>query len=184
MKKGIILTVVLTVTLILASDAFALTWFWGTDPNVTYTDIAESGAYRVWLPFTVISDGDELAGGQSNGYPLLNGEYSPAVRIDYNMGSYWGVYSGTTLIPMGLGLANAPGYDILPDGIYTSNSDPQLNYWSVDDPNHTRLLGALSLNSYRVTIGDVTAPNAVPEPATMLLFSTGLAGAFLRKKNK
>ena len=63
MKKGIILTVVLTVTLILASDAFALTWFWGTDPNVTYTDIAESGAYRVWLPFTVISDGDELAGG-------------------------------------------------------------------------------------------------------------------------
>ncbi len=182
-----ILTAALFTCLIagMSSNAFALTWFWGTDQNATYTNTAPSGTYWLPLPFTVVSDGDDLVGA-SLPAPYLNGAYSPAVRTDSNMGGFWGVYQGTVLIPTGLAIAVMPwsGYEALPDGVYTSDDTLQLNFWSVDDPNHNRLLSAASLNSYRITIGDEPINNVVPEPTTLLLFSTGLIGTVFWKKRR
>lgn len=92
------------------------------------------------------------------------------------MGGYWGIYSGTSLIESGLGIANLPGVtDDVPEGIYTP--DPQaltmLNYWSVNDPNHLTLLTVGALNGFRVTVGEV-GQGTIPEPATLALTGLGL----------
>lgn len=158
----------------------ALIWYWGANPNETFTASFSSPTNRAWLPFTVVANGEELVGG-STGSPLLDGVQkwdTAGYRIDSNMGGYWGIYNGTNLINTGLGIANLPGTtDDVPEGVYTSDSlsPTMLNYWAAGDSNHQTLLSVGSLNSYRVTVGE-PAQGTIPEPTTLLLTGLGLFG--------
>ena len=190
MKK--LTNVLLIFLLLLTNNAFALTWYWGENPDVTYTDTALSGEYSVYLPFTIVSDGDKLVGAQCNYMtgPFVDGVAIPDVRINYNMGAYWDYYTGTTLVSTGLAISPAFGYSVLPDGIYTPDHDGNiigllLNYYLPDSSSDSTLYQTASLNSFEITIGDASQNTPVPEPATILLLGSGLAGlAFYRRKRK
>jgi hypothetical protein len=161
-----------------------LQWYWGSNPNETYTASYASPTNRAYLPLTIVAEGEEFAGA-SSGFPLLDGSQqwdTAGYLIDFNLGGYLGIYFGSTLIVDGIGIANLPGMTVdVPEGVYTpdSNGLTFLNYWAAGDSGHVTLLHAAALNGYRVTVGQI---QPIPEPTVLALLGLGLAALRITRK--
>jgi hypothetical protein len=186
MKKLLIGLFLFMGLFLFSPNAFALTWYWGDNSAVDYTATYPGTEKAVFIPFTIEAD-NKLFNGASGWSAYLNGATGSDYKMSASLNGYYsdqvGVYNGTASIPYGFSLQRV-GVEDLPDGIYTTNDLTALHYWIPDAPDNTPATLAYALNTFSIQVGDAPQNNAVPEPATLLLFGTGLTGFGFFKKRK
>lgn len=195
MKKSLTAIVFFLLSMLMASNATALTWYLGDDPNKDYI-AAYDDVSRIWIPFTLIGTGEEFRGVHALANTFLkdgvqggSGFDESDWGVDLSMGTYWGFINGEVTIDQGIALTGGVALGNVADGVYTAHVDTctglRLGVYSLPNTDGYRTYDWLSpVNNMIITVGDISN-TAVPEPTTIMLFGIGLLGvAGISRKKK
>ena len=179
MKKFLMLVAVCCFIGLLAPQAQAqmpvLDWDWSYDDQPVYTN----GTDIIFMNATLHNDDLSTipwtkTGGMSASF-VKNTFSQYSFHFGPDNGGFWPQFTGVSVAPGAdfgfifgrltpLSSSIAPGTVMQGDGHFSSFGQDKGPY------------------VFEAVVGEGPGPSAVPEPATMLLFGTGLFGAFLRKR--